>query len=88
MLMPTRAHPDVGWMPYIWLIFLGYLFIDPVVDGGWVEWAITLGSVAVFLPLYFSQFSDRRRRRLVASVAIAVLGFARCCPSIRARTRM
>lgn len=76
----TPKYPGLGWMPYVWLVFLAYLFIAPILGGGtWIDWALTLGSVGVFLPLYFAQFSgrhDRPRRAFALNVAIALLGFA------------
>jgi two-component system sensor histidine kinase DesK len=73
-------HPTAGWLPHVWLVFLAYLFISPVLgEGSTLEWAATLGSIAVFLPLYFAQFGSRRGhpyRAFAFNVAIAVLGFA------------
>jgi hypothetical protein len=55
LLATTLKYPGFGWMPYVWLVFLAYLFISPVLgNGGWFEWAITIGSIVVFLPLYFA----------------------------------
>ena len=54
-------HPTAGWLPHVWLVFLAYLFISPVLgEGRTLEWAATLGSITVFLPLYFAQFGSRR----------------------------
>ena len=68
------------WMPYVYLIFLVYLFIAPIRGGATaLEWALTLGSIAVFLPLYFAQFADSKadpRRAFLLNVGIAFLGFA------------
>ena len=76
----SLKHPTVGWLPHVWLVFLAYLFISPVLgEGSTLEWAATLGSIAVFLPLYFAQFGSHRRhprRAFALSVAIAVLGYA------------
>lgn len=73
-------HPTAGWLPHVWLVFLAYLFISPVLgEGSTLEWAATLGSITVFLPLYFAQFGSRRGhpyRAFAFNVAIAALGFA------------
>jgi two-component system sensor histidine kinase DesK len=66
-------------MPHFYLVFLAYLFIAPARAGATVmEWAVTLASIAVFLPLYVAQFSGalRPRRAVLLNVAMAVLGFA------------
>ena len=38
---------EIGWTPYVWLIWLGFFFIQPVFGrAGWKEWLATaLGSV-------------------------------------------
>ncbi|MBM3818317.1 MAG: sensor histidine kinase [Acidimicrobiia bacterium] len=75
--MTAHADPAPRWMPYVWLIFLGYLFVVPVMyGGGRLLWTATLVSIALFLPLYFGQFAGPRPLRLTATIAIAVLGFA------------
>jgi two-component system sensor histidine kinase DesK len=70
---------DLGWTPYVWLIWLGFFFVQPGVEGaGWTEWLATaLGSV-VFLALYFTAYWLQGRRRLwiIAAIALLGLGFA------------
>src|SRR5690349_13618427 len=47
----------VGWTPYLWLPYVGFLFIDwfyrPV---GWPERLATFTAVGVFLVLYFAGY--------------------------------
>jgi len=80
LVATTLKYPGFGWMPYVWLVFLAYLFISPILGNrSWFEWAITMGSIVVFLPLYFAQFSQGRghpARALALNAAIALLGFA------------
>ena len=44
----------LGWTPYAWLIYLVFYIASPAFNNGtWRDWAWTLGTVAVFLPLAF-----------------------------------
>ncbi len=53
-------HKDVGWTPYVWLIYLGFFFIHPVIDHvGWGTWLATALGTAVFLVLYFQDTGSR-----------------------------
>jgi two-component system sensor histidine kinase DesK len=56
----------------IWLAYLGFVFIDPVLDPRPWIWTVTLVSIAVFLPLYFAFMDDTcqttRQRWLVAGI--------------------
>lgn len=76
----TPPLSDLGWLPFVWLMFLAYLFVAPMLGNfGWFEWAMTIGSLGVFFPLYFGQYTHSRarpRRAALYSVLIAVLGFA------------
>lgn len=67
-----------GWAPFLYLFYIGFVFVQPIANrAGWHQWLPALGSVAVFLPLYFACW--RGGRLAVRSViAIAVLGFAYC----------
>jgi len=67
----------LGWTPYAWLIYLLFYLATPVVNhGGLRDWAWTLGTVAVFLPLYFRGFRSRGRRLLVIAWTIHAIGLA------------
>lgn len=72
-LLPDDGQ--VGWSPYAWLVYLAFLFIAPVLAGTWTAWAITAGSIAVFLPLYFRNFWTRGAESVVISTSVAALGF-------------
>jgi two-component system sensor histidine kinase DesK len=70
-----EKYGEAGWQPYIWLCYLGFLFIPlawPGDDHRWV-WP-TLLSIAVFLPFYFRCFSPRPHWRLGNLLAIALIG--------------
>lgn len=72
-LLPRNQ--ELGWTPYVWLIYLGFFFIQPVASrAGWKEWLATALASAVFLVLYFASYWFRGRRRLAIAAAIALLG--------------
>jgi len=59
-LLPIKKYPflppsrHLGWLPYVWLIYLTNFVVVAALDRASVlEWALTLLAVAVFLPLYF-----------------------------------
>jgi two-component system sensor histidine kinase DesK len=75
--MTVRLLPDdreIGWMPYGWLLYLAFLFIAPLISGRAFDWALALGSIAVFLPLYFRNFWTSGREAVAIASAIALIG--------------
>ncbi|MDX1997392.1 MAG: sensor histidine kinase [Thermoanaerobaculia bacterium] len=67
--------PRIGWEPYLWLVYLGFLpvglFFGPSTPGDW--WL--LGAVVVaFLPLYFLGYWVRGWRLIAVIAAITTLG--------------
>ncbi len=76
-LLPKNAQH--GWAPYLWLLYFGFFFINPVVNhAGAGEWSATaLGAVAFFV-LYFSFFwlPDKGQLWIVAAILALGLGFA------------
>ena len=71
-------HPDIGWVPYLWLVYLGFIAIDPLLGGASQrEWLVLGMVVALFLPLYFMSYWARTGRAvLVISGLIALLAAA------------
>jgi two-component system, NarL family, sensor histidine kinase DesK len=66
---------EIGWTPYVWLIYLAFFFLTPVLSrAGAGEWALTVLGAAVFLVLYFRGFWLRGRRLLPIVAAITLLG--------------
>jgi two-component system sensor histidine kinase DesK len=49
---------DHGWVPYVWLVFLAFFILNPILDPHTTsrEWVITIVATAVFLVLYFRIF--------------------------------
>ncbi len=68
--------PEIGWMPYLWLVYLGFFTIDPLFsDASLREWLGLAGVVAVFLPLYFWGFWARSAKETLLVVGgITLLG--------------
>jgi len=48
---------DHGWSPLLWVLYLGFFIIDPVLSHASLRiWALDLAGAAVFLILYFGLF--------------------------------
>ncbi len=82
--MPRRWRllpndPEIGWIPYVWLFYLGFVFLVPVF-GGFAErgevWIASGVATAVFLPLYFAGYWVGPRRQWWIALAIAALAAA------------
>src|SRR5271166_1595638 len=60
-LKPWRVilkDKDHGWSPLLWVVYLGFFFIQPVAaHEGLKLWLLDLGGAAVFLVLYFGLFA-------------------------------
>ncbi len=76
-LLPN--DPDLGRYPYLWLAYLGFVFMGPVLAGltdDRTVWIASVASVVVFLPLYFAAYWADGWRRVGYGVAICLLGTA------------
>ena len=68
-------NPQVAWTPYAWLIYLPIFLVEPLGRRtSALEWAATLGAVAVFLVLYFVGYWVEGGRLLLVMAAIFALG--------------
>jgi two-component system, NarL family, sensor histidine kinase DesK len=66
---------DHGWGPLLWVIYLGFFFIDPVVNHASVKlWVLNLLAVAVFLVLYFGLFVLENPRAYIHIGGMLLLG--------------
>ena len=72
-LLPARRH--LGHTPYLFLLYLAFVFISPALRNTAFDWAIALGSLAVFLPMYFRNFWVQGTEAVLLSTAMALLGF-------------
>jgi two-component system sensor histidine kinase DesK len=67
-----KAH---GWAAYIWLAYLGFFFIDPVLSHASPKiWLLTVLATVVFLFLYFGLFWLNRTRPLLHVAGMLILG--------------
>jgi two-component system, NarL family, sensor histidine kinase DesK len=74
-LLPKDAERELGFTPYVWLIYLVPFVAQPfVVGASWLERLATLAAALVFLALYFAGHWYGGRRLLAIVVAIAALG--------------
>jgi two-component system, NarL family, sensor histidine kinase DesK len=66
-----------GWAPYLWLAYLIFFYIQPVLDhAGWREWSLTALATVIFLSLYFSLFWVERPKALLHIAGMVILGLA------------
>jgi two-component system sensor histidine kinase DesK len=76
-----RSHaPDcdgTGWPPYLWLFYLGFLFM-PLTwrEPGWTWLLATLITLPVFLALYLHYLGSRQQPRLALVLSFAALCYA------------
>ena len=76
-LLPPNK--ELGWTPYVWLVYLGFFFIQPIFgQANWKEWLATALGSLVFLVLYFVSYwlPGRRRLWIVAAITLLGVGFA------------
>jgi two-component system sensor histidine kinase DesK len=77
-LKPWRVilnDKDHGWSPLLWVIYLGFFFIDPVLShASFRIWSFDLAGAAVFLLLYLGLFALQNPSALAHVGGIVVLG--------------
>lgn len=68
--------PAIGWIPYLWLVYLGFFTIHPIFAGAsMLEWLVFAGVIAIFLPLYFLGYWAKTPQQLLLVVgSITLLG--------------
>ena len=74
-LLPNA--PWAGWTPYLWLLYMGFFFVQWPGEPPWsvTVWAFSLIATVMFLVLYFRSFNcnDRELPRLLSG--ITTLGY-------------
>jgi two-component system, NarL family, sensor histidine kinase DesK len=66
---------DHGWSPLLWIIYLGFFFIDPVLSHASLRiWSLDLLGGAAFLVLYLGLFWLENPRGLLHIAGMVVLG--------------
>ena len=76
--MSEQPADGTRWTRYIWLVYLGSLLFQPILDptARPIDWVLTAALVAAFLPIYFATFRPHdQRRRLLLIGAMAGLAF-------------
>ncbi len=77
-LRPLRSviqDRDHGWGPLLWVLYLGFFFVQPVVDHVSRKlWAFDALGAAIFLVLYWGIFLLERPRPLVHVGGMVLLG--------------
>jgi two-component system sensor histidine kinase DesK len=68
--------PDIGWGPYAFLVYLGFVFMGAAfADAGTTPWIASCVAIVVFLPMYFVAYWLHGWRRLALATAMALLMF-------------
>jgi len=66
---------DHGWSPLLWVLYLGFFFIDPVMShAGLRIWLLDLSGAAIFLVLYFGLFFLENPRTFMHIGGMLLLG--------------
>jgi len=66
---------DHGWSPLLWVVYLGFFFIDPVVSHASLRsWTLDIAGAVVFLFFYFGLFALESPRALVHIGGMMLLG--------------
>jgi two-component system sensor histidine kinase DesK len=77
-LKPWRTilkDKDHGWSPLLWVVYLGFFFVDPVVSHASARiWVLDIAGAIVFLFLYFGLFAVECPRTAVHIGGMLLLG--------------
>lgn len=74
-LLPNA--PWAGWTPYLWLLYLGFLFVHwPGMEPwGVTKWTLTILASVIFLVLYFRSFNCTTRELPRILAGMSTLGY-------------
>src|SRR5437764_1142235 len=78
-LRPLPIDSEKGWTAYVWLVYLSFVFIQPVMArASALQWGLTIAGAAVFLVLYFAAhwLHDRRIWWYIGGILLLGIGFA------------
>jgi two-component system, NarL family, sensor histidine kinase DesK len=77
-LRPWRkifSDPEHGWSPLIWVLYLGFFFIQPIAEhASWRSWLLDGIGAAVFVVLYFGLFFLENPRTQLHICGMVLLG--------------
>ena len=66
---------DHGWSPLLWVVYLGFFFVDPVMShAGLKLWLLDILGAVIFLALYFGLFVLECPRALAHIGGMVLLG--------------
>ena len=74
--MTTDLIPKkLGWEPYIYLVYLSFLFFQPLYEpGNALDWVLIGLMIALFLPVYFWTWRAPGKRALWGVAGMTLLG--------------
>jgi two-component system sensor histidine kinase DesK len=72
----TQGSPRSRWIPIVMLVWAVWIFATPMLSGERHWLAPTLGSFAIFLPLYLRAYFGPKRQVLWCALGIAALSLA------------
>lgn len=72
----TIVHDkDHGWSPFLWVLYLGFFFVQPVMDHvSTRRWVLDIAGALLFLLLYFGLFFLENPRSLAHIGGMLLLG--------------
>jgi two-component system, NarL family, sensor histidine kinase DesK len=74
-LSAMLGDKEHGWSPLVWVVYLGFFFIDPVLSHASAKiWLFDLSGAAVFIVLYLGLFFLESPRSLVHIAGMVALG--------------
>jgi two-component system, NarL family, sensor histidine kinase DesK len=69
------SDPDHGWSPLLWVVYLGFFFIDPLFNHPSLKiWLLDLLGSGIFLLLYFGLFALESPRTYLHIGGMVLLG--------------
>ena len=74
-LLPNA--PWAGWTPYLWLLYLGFFFMQWPGEPPWSAtiWVFSIAASLIFLVLYFRSFTCNERELARILSGISTLGY-------------
>ncbi len=66
---------DHGWSPILWVVYLSFFFVDPVMShASSTRWILDIGGALIFLVLYLGLFALECPRSLLHIAGMVLLG--------------
>ena len=72
-LLPKDPH--IGWLPYVWLVYLGpFVAYAVMLHHGWRWWLLDALALATYVTIYFAAYRLKGRKLGLAVAALGALG--------------